>query len=75
MATAKRVFNQLEINFWHAAIPLLTDSPELHLLIRGVGSLITKYRAMPLLFRLAWWAAIGWIVGLALGIFSGHLVS
>ena len=71
MATAKRVFHQIELNFWNLAIPLLSDTVELQQLVRFVGSLIAKYHKLHHLPRSLMWASAGGLLGLLMGICSG----
>ena len=71
MATAKRVFNQIELNFWNIAIPLMSETPELQQVVRLVGRQVAKYRGLPNLLRSAIWALGGGLLGLMAGIFAG----
>lgn len=73
MATAKRVFHQIEINFWNRAIPILSDTPELHGIVRSVGRLVARYHKLPRFVRTSIWAFAGGIIGLFLGAFGGAL--
>ncbi|KAA3648022.1 MAG: hypothetical protein DWQ07_03250 [Chloroflexi bacterium] len=73
MATAKRVFNQIELNFWNVAIPLMSDTPELQKVGSYIGGLLTKYHQLPKLLRSIMWTTAGGLLGLAIGAFIGLL--
>lgn len=69
----RTIFYQAELSFWSVVIPLMSESPTLKNVIRGVYSVIKTTCNAYWFFTALAWSAIGLVFGLFLGLLIGWI--
>ena len=70
MLIRKDFTTSIEIKFWQTIIPIMEESQFIKILVMLGYSAIQRYQPMKWLLKTLIWAGLGWIIGLAFGLFS-----
>ena len=70
MLIGKDFTTSIEIKFWETVIPIMEESQFVKILVTLGYSTFQRYQPMKWLIKTLLWAGLGWIFGLAFGLFS-----
>jgi hypothetical protein len=73
MILRKDFATSIEIKFWQTVIPIMEESTFIKMLVTLGYMAIQRYQSVNWLLKTFLWAGLGWVFGLAFGLFNAAL--